>query len=170
MAEPRLESCLFALLKSGAVSVNLVDGNTQGLPWVVECSGCVATADALYNSPNSGSLVRWTNGSGYGRSPNCQGDVRGFPSNAVPDTKAWGMLAPCTDELDAIRLISNASPARIKIPEAVLAARLLRSGRVIVVGQRGGIYNFDSLEYGDCCTIATAPQGARLSFQSDGTE
>ena len=59
-------------------------------------------------------------------------------------------------EPDAVRFGGGTSfvvSDRIDLPERVLAGRLLANGKAIVVGQRGGVFQLDSLRYGDCCEL-----------------
>ena len=76
-------------------------------------------------------------------------------------------------ERNIVRLTSDAYNARpsepIEFKEKILTGRLLADGQAIVVGDGGTVYGFDSLRYGDCCTmrVPNAQRATRIAAGND---
>ncbi len=91
------------------------------------------------------------------------GTARTFPSSSIIDSRGTLRAYVCPesrDELD-FGLSDNSKEIRVTIPEPVLTARLLRSGRAIVLGRRGSIYAIDTVNFSDCCALRGATYGLR---------
>jgi hypothetical protein len=146
----------FYKFDSHAGSLRMVGGS----PW--RSDACYPAGDAVYCVLGNGFIVhdfaeqRTGNEGGTFCGP---GGVRGFPSDSQ-GTQGWKFTYECAARPDTLLFGSGPGLVAVRVPEPILTARLMSDGSAVVVGERGGIYTFDSIKYGDYCTLQRTRAGA----------
>ena len=152
----------FAALRDDGASIYRFDNNQAQSFVGSELNGyrvvrdCALTGQHLYCVNGTGFWFRGISpeDSGSGGYACNSGSPRSLPSSSTPAARGWDLLFQCPTEPEILRFIRGvAQGVEVPMTEPVLTARLLANGNVTVVGQRGGVYSFDSIKYGECCTV-----------------
>jgi len=125
---------------------------------------CFSETTALMNDIETRSHIS----GGIGIDCPLRGRARSFPSSTTRGVHGWSLLYGCSEDLETLYFARQfpSTSVKVRMPETVLTARLLSNTKVVAVGQRGGIYSFDSVKYGDCCTVQVLTAGSKVNVSA----